>query len=57
MRDPWVDANVFGEKPTHLLGRWQRKAQGNPWVLYTEEVVKTILTSSKIKLDRGTIPC
>lgn len=53
--DPWVDANVFGEKPTHLLGRWQQKEQGNPWVLYTDELVKTILTSAKIKLDRGTL--
>jgi len=55
MGDSWVDANVFGEKPTHLLGRWQQKEQGNPWVPYTDELLKTILTSSKIKLDRGTL--
>jgi hypothetical protein len=55
MGDEWVDTNVFGEKATHLLGRWQQKGQDNPWVLYTEELVKTILTSEKIKLDRGAL--
>jgi hypothetical protein len=55
MGDPWVDANVFGEKPTHLLGRWQLKEPGNVWVPYTDELLKTILTSTKIKLDRGAL--
>jgi hypothetical protein len=57
MGDAWVDANVFGGKPTHLLGQWQQKAQANPWVPYTEELVKTILTSAKIKLDRESLAC
>jgi hypothetical protein len=55
MGDPWVDANVFGNKPTHLLGQWQQKRQGIPWVPYTDELLKTILTSAKIKLDRGAL--
>jgi hypothetical protein len=55
MGDPWVNVNVFSEKPGHLLGRWQQKEQGNPWVTYTDELLKTILTSAKIKLDKGTL--
>ena len=52
MGDPWVDANVFAEKPTHLLGQWQEKDQNNLWVPYTEELVRSILTSENTKLDR-----
>jgi hypothetical protein len=55
MGGAWVDANVFGEKATHLLGRWQQKGPGNPWVPYTDELLKTILSSAKVKLDRGAL--
>jgi hypothetical protein len=55
MGDPWVDANVFGENPPHLLGQWQKKDQNNPWVPYTEELVRSILTSEKTKLDRAAL--
>jgi len=55
MGDGWVNVNLFGGKPTHLLGQWQHKAPANPWVPYTEELVKTILTSAKIKLERESL--
>lgn len=55
MGDDWVEANVFGDDPRHLLGRWQKKNGNNPWVLYTEELVKTILTSKNIQFDRPTL--
>src|SRR5579884_1553828 len=51
MGNPWINGNVFGENPKHLLGRWQQKEQFNPWVLYIEELSRTILTSANIKLD------
>jgi len=34
--DTWVDTNVFGKKPKHLLGQWWKKGDHNPWVAYTE---------------------
>jgi hypothetical protein len=55
MGDQWVDTNVFGEKPTHLLGRWQQIRPGNPWVPYADELLRTILTSAKVELDRGAL--
>lgn len=47
--DAWVDAEVLGANATHLLGLWQKKNPNNPWVKYTEELVKAIVTSERIK--------
>ena len=52
MGDAWIDANVFGENPKHLLGQWWRKGDQNPWVAYTESLVQAILTNEKIRLAR-----
>lgn len=52
MGDSWIDANVFGEKPKHLLGQWWKKGDLNPWLAYTESLVQAILTNEKIRLDR-----
>jgi hypothetical protein len=52
MGDGWIDANVFGDHPKHLLGQWWKKDDQNPWVAYTETLVEAILTSEKIQLDR-----
>ena len=49
--DAWVDEQIFSEKPVHLLGRWQKKNGNNPWVRYTEELAKVILTSERIKFN------
>lgn len=46
--DPWVDAEVFGESPTHPLGRWQKSDPNNPWIPYIEHLVKFILTDNRI---------
>lgn len=46
---PWVDANIFGNKVAHRLGLWQKKDPDNPWVNYTERLVKGILTSQNIR--------
>jgi hypothetical protein len=48
--DAWVDAEVFGATPAHLLGLWQKKSPDNPWVKYTQELSKAILTSERIKI-------
>ncbi len=53
--DSWVDGQIFSEKPVHLLGRWQKKNANNPWVKYTEELAKVILTSDKIKFNPNTL--
>jgi hypothetical protein len=50
--EAWIQAEVFSEKPKHLLGRWQKKRPEDPWVVtYAEELVRGILTSTKIKFD------
>jgi hypothetical protein len=49
--DAWIDAEVFGKNPSHLLGRWQKNNPSALWVTYTEGLVKAILTSDKVKLD------
>lgn len=47
---PWVDANVFGNNTAaHRLGLWQKKDPYNPWVKYTERLVKGILTCQNIR--------
>jgi hypothetical protein len=51
MGDAWVDEQIFSEKPVHLLGRWQKKNANNPWVKYTEDLVKVILTSERAKFN------
>ena len=47
----WVDEQIFSEKPVHLLGRRQKKNANKPWVRYTEELAKVILTSESVKLN------
>src|SRR6266700_1105364 len=49
--DPWIDAEVFGKNPSHLLGRWQENNPSAFLVTYTEGLVKAILTSENIKFD------
>jgi hypothetical protein len=51
--DAWVDAEVLGDNATHLLGLWQRKNPNNPWVKYTEELARAIITSERIKFEPG----
>ena len=50
--DAWVDAKVFGEKPSHLLGRWQKKDPTNIWLKYTGRLIKAILTRKNIVFNR-----
>lgn len=50
--DAWIEAEVFTEKPTHLLGRWQKEKPENPWVVrHTEALVKVILSSKSINFN------
>jgi Holliday junction resolvase-like predicted endonuclease len=55
MGNDWVDTNVFGENPQHLLGRWQKNNEANPWVPYVEELTKALLTNKNIQLDTATL--
>lgn len=55
MGDGWIDANVFGDNPKHLLGQWWKKGDQNPWVGYTESLVQAIFMSDKIQLDRAAL--
>jgi hypothetical protein len=49
--DSWIDAQVFGKSPSHLLGCWQKKDPNALWLTYTEGLVRAILTSDHIKFD------
>jgi hypothetical protein len=49
--DSWIDAEVLTDKPTHLLGRWEKKDPNNIWLKYTETLVKGILTGKNITFD------
>lgn len=55
MGDAWIDAELFGEEPRHLLGQWWKKGDQNPWVAYTESLAREMLTSDKIHLDRAAL--
>ena len=55
MGDAWIDAEVFGEEPRHLLGQWWKKGDQSPWVAYTESLANEMLTSNKIHLDRAAL--
>ena len=52
MGDAWVEANILSEKAEHLLGRWYRKGDENPWVQYTDQLVRSLLGSSKATFDK-----
>ncbi len=52
MGDAWVEANILSYKAEHLLGRWYRKADGNPWVQYTDQLVGSLLGSDKVTFDK-----
>jgi hypothetical protein len=52
MGDAWVEANILSEKAEHLLGRWYRKADGNPWVQYTDQLVASLMGSEKVAFDK-----
>jgi hypothetical protein len=49
--DEWVDKQIFGPTPKHLLGRWQKKTPDNPWVRHTETLAKFFFTSERIKFN------
>jgi hypothetical protein len=51
MGDEWVDAEICGENPTHLLGLQYKRDKNDPWVNHTEELVKEILTNPRISFD------
>jgi hypothetical protein len=51
MGDAWVDAEVYGENPTHMLGLQYKRDKNDPWVRHTEELIKEILTNPKITFD------
>lgn len=55
MGDPWVDAEVFGGHPTHVLGLWMRNKPDNLWMPYIERLLKTLLTSTNVTLDRAVL--
>jgi len=55
MGDAWIDAEVFGEKPEHLLGQYQRNEQARVWLKHTEELIEELLTNPKIKFDARVI--
>ncbi|OJV41880.1 MAG: hypothetical protein BGO25_19830 [Acidobacteriales bacterium 59-55] len=55
MGDAWVEANILSEKSEHLLGRWYRKADGNPWVQYTDQLVERLMGSDRLAFDKAAL--
>lgn len=50
--DAWIDAEVFAEKPTHLLGRRLKEKPDNRWVLtHTESLAGDILSGKGVKFN------
>lgn len=50
--DAWIATEVLDQNSKHWLGLWQKQDPNNLWITYTETLVKSILTSENIKLDR-----
>ena len=53
--DAWFDAEIFGENPQHALGRWCRKDPTNAWLPHVESLVRNLLTSNRVTLDRAAL--
>ena len=49
MGDAWIDAEVCGQEPTHMLGLYHKHAR--IWLRHTEALVKELLTNPRIKCD------
>ncbi len=49
--DEWVDKEIFGPTPTHPLGLWQKRNPDNPWVKYSEDLVRSFFTNERIKFN------
>jgi len=49
--DSWLEAEVFGDDPSHWLGLWQKKNPNNVWIKYCEQLTKTLLTNNRISFD------
>ena len=48
----WVDAEILGENPHHALGRWWRKDVSNAWLPHSESLIRNLLTSDRVTMDR-----
>lgn len=55
MGNEWVEANILSEKADHVLGRWYRKADGNPWVKYADQLVERLLESDRLAFDKAAL--
>ena len=55
MSEEWVETNILSEKAEHLLGRWHRKADGNPWVNYTDQLIGQLIGSQRIAFDKDAL--
>ena len=55
MGDEWVEANILSDKAEHLLGRWYRKADGNPWAGYTDQLLERLMGSERIAFDKAAL--
>jgi hypothetical protein len=51
MGNEWIDAEVFGDEPEHLLGQYYKNAKARFWLKHTEELVEELLTNPRIKFD------
>jgi hypothetical protein len=55
MGDAWVEANILHGNAEHLLGRWYRKADGNPWVQYADQLVGILMGTETVAFDKAAL--
>ena len=49
--DEWVEEEVLGPHPEHLLGKWHKKDPNNPVTKYTDDLVGIALEGDALKCD------
>lgn len=49
--DAWIDQEIFGQRPKHVLGLWQQRGV-QTWLRYTEKLLKSISSTELIVFDR-----
>jgi hypothetical protein len=47
----WIEKNVVGEEPQHVLGPWYKKSPESSLIRYTEDLADFVLNNGALKCD------
>ncbi len=50
--DGWVDSQIVANKGSHRLGQWHKRNPDDPWLRYSENLVRDVLTNRNIAFKR-----